>query len=245
MTVSSTITNESFTPLSGSNPAYNYSIPHTGDGGFEVWEVVSLFEYTVVDPADYTVTPYTGSPPLYTGGALTFNRAHPGNVTQIRLFRNTEVSQGIDYEPYARFPSETHEFGLDKLTLICQELNDAINSLQFNDTLLAARIDAIERDPPMLRARIDGTTVTSQQGTNLITSVVNDTVGTYEITLQQPITNNLQNLVGSVTPLKTTANVTGVFTPLIAEDQLNVYLADALFIPTNQAFSLILWDNNA
>ncbi len=50
----------------------------------------------------------------------------------IVLYRLMEPTQEIDYKKYDAFPAETHERGLDKLTLLVQQLNDfSIGSIRF------------------------------------------------------------------------------------------------------------------
>ena len=50
----------------------------------------------------------------------------------ITLFRFLESTQEIDYKPFDSFPAETHERGLDKLTLLVQQLNSfALGSIRF------------------------------------------------------------------------------------------------------------------
>ena len=77
----------------------------------------------VVDPANYTATTTT-SPPLHSGGTITIDAGytHPASAVSLRIARDTDIDQQIDYQVYDAFPSETHEFGLDKLTMIIQEL---------------------------------------------------------------------------------------------------------------------------
>jgi hypothetical protein len=48
------------------------------------------------------------------------------------LYRLMQATQEIDYKKYDAFPAETHERGLDKLTLLIQQVNDfAIGAVRF------------------------------------------------------------------------------------------------------------------
>lgn len=51
---------------------------------------------------------------------------------QVTLYRLMPVTQEIDYKRYDAFPAETHERGLDKLTLLVQQVTDwGIGSIRF------------------------------------------------------------------------------------------------------------------
>ena len=70
-----------------------------------------------IDPADYTVQGI-GDP---FGGTITFLVA-PADTLPVTITRTMPVTQAIDYRPFDPFPAETHEVGLDRLTMICQQL---------------------------------------------------------------------------------------------------------------------------
>jgi hypothetical protein len=82
-------------------------------------DVFCLIDGVLVSPGDFTVV-LNGSPPLYDGGTVTFTVAPTGNA--LAVARNTDRTQEIDYTEYDPFPAETHEFGLDKLTMLVQEI---------------------------------------------------------------------------------------------------------------------------
>lgn len=50
-----------------------------------------------------------------------FNSAPTGEV---HIYRETPITQELNFKPYDAFPAEAHEGALDKLTEICQELED-------------------------------------------------------------------------------------------------------------------------
>jgi len=55
------------------------------------------------------------------GGDVVFPTA-PDSGEVVAIYRGTTFSQQVDYETDEAFQAETHEFGLDKLMFICQEL---------------------------------------------------------------------------------------------------------------------------
>jgi len=66
---------------------------------------------------DYTVT----GAGVLSGGTVVFGVA-PTSGTRITITRIVPVTQLLDYIANDAFPAETHELGLDKLTMICQQL---------------------------------------------------------------------------------------------------------------------------
>ena len=55
------------------------------------------------------------------GGDILFTEA-PADGTRVLILRRTTMSQEVDYEDGEAFQAETHEFNLDKITYILQEL---------------------------------------------------------------------------------------------------------------------------
>lgn len=80
----------------------------------------------VVDPADY-VPALSGSELIHPGGQITFAAAPTGY--RLYVYRQTPRTQEIEYQRYDTFPAESHEFALDKLTLIAQEIDQDILGL--------------------------------------------------------------------------------------------------------------------
>jgi hypothetical protein len=60
------------------------------------------------------------------GGEVILNTPLIGAMT-VTLYRLVPETQQVDYQPYDAFPAETHESALDKLTLICQQLQEQVN----------------------------------------------------------------------------------------------------------------------
>lgn len=61
-----------------------------------------------------------------TGGNITFDDPPPMAVL-IVFMRVIDIIQGMDYHPYDPFPAESHEENLDRLTMICQQLQEEVN----------------------------------------------------------------------------------------------------------------------
>ncbi len=69
------------------------------------------------------------------GGDVTFAVAPTGST--VTLLRTAPLTQSIDYTAYDGFPAETHELGLDKLTMISQQLSEQVTrsmTLALSDT---------------------------------------------------------------------------------------------------------------
>ena len=60
------------------------------------------------------------------GGSITFTDGNPANGTFVTIYRVVPITQGIAYRPNDPFPAATHELGLDKLTMICQQLQEQL-----------------------------------------------------------------------------------------------------------------------
>ena len=86
-----------------------------------VYEVDANDALTLVSFNDLDVN-YSGQPPIFDGGTVQFLREHTPGTVKVLVKRQTGIEQKIDYQAYDPFPAETHEFALDKLTLICQEI---------------------------------------------------------------------------------------------------------------------------
>lgn len=81
---------------------------------------------------NYTVTG-AGNP---AGGTVTFVTA-PANGVQVVIFRDPAVTQGLDYIDNDPFPAESHERGLDKLTMIAQRVKDLVSrALRLGDSVV-------------------------------------------------------------------------------------------------------------
>lgn len=107
---------------------YTFFKPYDNPDNLLVFEEIEVeidgeisIKTTLVDSINYTIVT-DGSLPLFTGGTLTFLVAHDEDAINVLVHRLTPITQLIDYVRYGAFPAETHEFGLDKLTLIMQDV---------------------------------------------------------------------------------------------------------------------------
>lgn len=80
---------------------------------------------------DYTVTG-AGNP---AGGSVTFTTAPASGTGNVIIFRDPDLTQLLDYIENDDFPAESHERGLDKLTMIAQRINDLVSrSVRVSDS---------------------------------------------------------------------------------------------------------------
>ena len=71
----------------------------------------------------YTMSPTTNTPNGTPGGTVTFLTPMVGGE-QVVGIRDVPIVQEIDYQENEKFPANTHEKGLDWLTMICQQFNE-------------------------------------------------------------------------------------------------------------------------
>lgn len=92
--------------------AFNFRILQNSD------VVVTVNDILQVESSDYDLANVTelGGDVVFQGGSI------PADSSAIKLQRETDQTQEVDYNPFDPFPAETHEFALDKLTMLVQEL---------------------------------------------------------------------------------------------------------------------------
>lgn len=78
-------------------------------------------DVTLVLDSDYTVT----GAGVTSGGLIALSTGSVGET--ITITRSIPITQLIDYIYNDAFPADTHEKGIDKLTMICQQLSSIIN----------------------------------------------------------------------------------------------------------------------
>lgn len=83
---------------------------------------LDVFLNNVFQTSGYTVQS-AGDP---NGGTVTFTAA-PGSSVKVAFVRDIPATQLVDYVTADRFPAETTEFELDKITLIIQQLYEAFS----------------------------------------------------------------------------------------------------------------------
>ncbi|MHC4983878.1 MAG: hypothetical protein ACYTF6_12030 [Planctomycetota bacterium] len=76
--------------------------------------------YQLVDRADFTVS-LNAPRPTPVGGTVTFTVAPTG--TSLLITRDSTLDQRVNWEPYRAFVDNTHEYAVDRLTLIFQEMD--------------------------------------------------------------------------------------------------------------------------
>ena len=141
------------------------TISHLGDG------VTITFPYDFrVDREEYmfvTINGYDYEGPILVegigdpeGGEVTFlDDFIPAEGDVIVLYRRLDLKQVIDYRDYDAFPAETHELGLDNLTMMLQQHDERIQSsvqMPVGDTANQVLPNAEERAEKFLYFDIDG-----------------------------------------------------------------------------------------
>jgi Collagen triple helix repeat (20 copies) len=111
-------------------------IPHqdyTGDGIQKTfpypWRILAANDL-VVTINDVLTTAYTvAGVNQPSGGTITFTTA-PASGALIVIERHTPVTQLLDYISNDNFPAESHEYGLDKLTILLQDTRREIDYIE-------------------------------------------------------------------------------------------------------------------
>jgi hypothetical protein len=112
----------------------NVQIPverYTADGTITDFS----FTYDLIETPDLIVlvddvlqteySDYTVDPEFQDGSTVVFTNA-PTSGAIVTILRRTTISQNVDYESYKSFPADTHEWNLDKITYILQELINGV-----------------------------------------------------------------------------------------------------------------------
>ena len=116
----------------------NNTVKYTGDGSlaifpfdFMVFDEAHMYAVLGIDPETNILTTLNPDQIAVPGGTVTFLDGPPDINIPITLYRLVPVDQLIDYTPYDDFPAETHERGLDKLTMLSQQNAERVlNALQ-------------------------------------------------------------------------------------------------------------------
>lgn len=108
---------------------YQFTFPAVDNDSVEVYEIIleDGIEYQYLVPIqDYTLRwdDTNLRYPLLDRGKVTFDREHSVGCVRVRIVRNTLIDQTIDMPVYGAFNSRMVEFGLDKATMIAQEIAD-------------------------------------------------------------------------------------------------------------------------
>jgi hypothetical protein len=101
---------------------YQFTFEHIGETAVFVYEIDNQGNrYLKTQNVDYTLSLDTSTAPIYFGGTVNFTIPHAAAIVQVEIARATPITQLVDYGDYTPFPAATHEFALDKLTMIIQE----------------------------------------------------------------------------------------------------------------------------
>ena len=102
-------------------------IIYEGDGSLTTF----TFAFSIVEDLDLLVlvdnvlllqySGYTVESVTDDGGTVEFTEA-PADDSQVIILRQTTITQNVDYETNEPFQVDTHEWNLDKITYILQEL---------------------------------------------------------------------------------------------------------------------------
>ena len=96
--------------------------------------LTTLDETTLTLGTDYTI-PNTSDAEGYPSGTEITLSSIPDSNTRTTVYRNLPFTQGISYPEDDPFPAKTHEKGLDKLTLLAQQVLGYVNkALRFANT---------------------------------------------------------------------------------------------------------------
>lgn len=109
------------------------------------------FEFGIVENVDLLVivdgvlqiesSTYTLQNLSSAGGDVVFVEP-PASGFRVLILRRTTISQNVDYGLFTSFPAETHEFNLDKITYILQELlSGAFGGLDSDGNLVVLTFD--------------------------------------------------------------------------------------------------------
>ena len=112
MTVSSTVNKVSYT---GNNIVTNFAFTFVVDVEAEL----EVYLDNVLQLSGYTIAGVPGT------GSVTFTTP-PGSGVIVTLLRERVLTQGTDYTAYDKFPAETHEDALDKLTHLVQQVQEQV-----------------------------------------------------------------------------------------------------------------------
>ena len=170
MTISTTISRESFTG-DGSTTVFTFNYKHSVETEIKCTHVDNStgVESTLVLNTDYTVTGAGAA-----SGTVTFPKSGStystlASTEKIVVYRDTSLTQEVDYVDNDDFPAETHEGALDKLTSIQQEIQDALDrSYKFSKTTTDAgtveiTATATERASKLLAYDTSGNLVATQE----------------------------------------------------------------------------------
>ena len=180
MTVSSTANRVSYN-CNGSQTVFVYNFRIFQDADLKVILTDSGDNETALTlDSDYTVSGAGNE----SGGSITTAQTYASG-NKVTILRELELKQETNYEEGGSFPAESHENALDKLTMICQQLGEAIGRA-IKLPRSSAYSDLELPDPEANRALI-----WNSAGTALMNAVVSSVIGAFE-----DLTNTPSSLSG-------------------------------------------------
>lgn len=123
-----------------------------------------------VEPTEYTVTIDEEEE----GGYVTFNTA-PLAGELVKLKRLMTFDQGTEYPVAGPFPAQAHEAALDKLTMICQQLQREIEEGSFEDIGLVSLTAVLSSAQAAQAAAEEAAAVAEAIASDTITTVIGET----------------------------------------------------------------------
>lgn len=146
MTISSTTTKITYNG-NGSTDTFPYTFKILDDDDIIVEKRITATGVitTLVKTTDYTVSGVGEE----AGGNVTLvdPATDAPSGSQITIRRNMTILQETDYEEYDTFPASTHESALDRLTMIAQQLSEAVDRAIKLDSSLTGISNQIEGTP--------------------------------------------------------------------------------------------------
>jgi hypothetical protein len=116
----------------GTKTGYSFTFTVSGIDNFKVLYTPDGGTQSILSQNDYTFTPNPATP----GGSITFLNITPSASDVIEIFRETEISQEIDFDAKKRVDYQDAQSSLDKLTKIAQELKELYENSIFIQSLI-------------------------------------------------------------------------------------------------------------
>ncbi len=125
MSVPSVINKMSPYACNGATVNFAFTFPIFAQADLQVWLTDSDgVETKLILTTHYYITATNND---YANGGTVTTEATYAEGNTITLIRVLALTQGIDYQPNDDFPANTHERGLDRLTMIAQQLEETID----------------------------------------------------------------------------------------------------------------------
>jgi len=224
MTISTTASRISYNG-NGATTAFSFPYRFLANGDLTVIKVAADgTETTLTLNTNYTVTGANED----AGGTVTLSVA-PLSGQRVVIFRSVSITQEVDYITGDPFPAETHERALDRLTMVAQQQQDAIDrsaklsetSTADADTLIANinSLAAIEDDVSAVAAIDDDVSAVAAIDSNVTAVAGNAT----NINAVAGNATNINTVAGNTTNINTV--VTNIVDIQNAEENADAAIA--------------------